>query len=191
MTRMLHVTTAMIALGASAQALGGFTVIKGFDAWSAAAGPSIKLDFVFSEPQVLSNQYEMFGVTFLPNGTVSYPSGSFQQDGWGIKNLFPEFEVRMRFDTPAYSIGVWFPGDVFAKLYWQGALVYSSPWLGTPPQGPSFGGIVATQPFDEVAFFSSTTVTAIDDLYFSTIPAPGALALGAISLFAAGRRRRR
>lgn len=193
MTRMLHVTTAMIALGASAQALGGFTVIKGFDAWSAAAGPSIKLDFVFSEPQVLSNQYEMFGVTFLPNGTVAYPSGSFQQDGWGIKNLFPEFEIRMKFDQPVYAIGAWFPGDLFAKLYWQGELIYASPTLFTFPLFYAFGGITSSQPFDEVVFYDTDTLAAIDDIYFSTtpIPNPGAVALGVIATLAAGRRRRR
>jgi hypothetical protein len=185
---------AVLTLGSGAPALGGFTVINGFENWSAAAGPASKIDFVFDRWQFVTDQYQHLGVTLPDGNVIGFPqSGLFQQDGWGAENYIgTPAQIRLVFDAPRYAIGAWFPGTLFAKLYWQGELVYSSPDLFTFPLSYAFGGIVSTTPFDEVVFYRPSIHIAIDDIYFgNAIPAPGAVALGVIATLAAGRRRRR
>jgi hypothetical protein len=149
---------------------------------------------VTSTPQIITDQYQSLGVLFPDATTWSVSnSASFPQDCWGAYNdINAPAQIRLVFDAPRYAIGAWFPGTLYAKLYWQGELVYSSPNLKTFLQSPSFGGIVSSTPFDEVVFYRPSIHIAIDDIYFgNAIPAPGAVALGVIATLAAGRRRRR
>jgi hypothetical protein len=99
------------------------------------------------------------------------------------------------FDEPQHAFAVDYPGEITIGLYFQGELVYTSPMFLPPMGGPphAFAGLVSETPFDSVFLYRSGSYenwVYINNVYFSTIPAPGAL--GAFALAALiGRRRRR
>ena len=168
-----------LALSLTASSSASFTVVKGIDKWNAAVASSTTLDFVFAEPQVLSTQYLTLGVFFPEGEEVAQPIGSAFQDGWGCKGqIGGDADIHLAFLQPQYAIGAWFPGRLFAKLYWQGELVYSSQSLETFPLSYAFGGIVSTQPFDEAVLWDDDGFVFVDDIKFSsTVPAPSAMFL--------------
>ncbi len=184
MRAALSSTSLALALAASAHA--SFTVIKGVDNWNAQVGPCTTLDFVFPTPKYLSTQYASLGAIF-EGDEYAYdgPPNVFQQDGWGCGA--DDGSVDITFLSPQYAIGAWFPGDLWADLYWQGQIIYQSPNLNTFPLSYAFGGVLSTQPFDHVRLHKGFTV-AVDDVLF--IPSPGAMGLIALAGAAGGRRRR-
>lgn len=190
----IRILSGLVVLVSAGAAHGSFTVVKGIDNWNAAVPSSTTIDFVLSTPQFVSDQYAPLGAIFPEAEEWAYGFSGFQQDGWGCKGaLGGDADIRLQFLEPQYAIGAWFPGQLFAKLYWQGALIYSSQSLDTFPLSYSFGGIVSTQPFDEVVLWDSDGFIFVDDIKFSsTVPSPGAVAplLGALPIGGRGRRRR-
>jgi len=189
---MRHSTICLAVLVTASSAHASFTVVKGIDNWNAAVPSSTTLDFVFAEAQVLNTQYLYLGVLFPEGEEVAKPLASSQQDGWGcLGKVGGDADIHLKFLEPQYAVGAWFPGKLFAKLYWQGELIYSSQSLDSAPLTYAFGGIVSTQPFDEVVLWDSDGFVNVDDIKFSsTVPAPGAaviLLAGALR----GRSRRR
>ena len=189
---MRFVITTVAGLSVASASSASFTVVKGIDNWNAAVASSTTLDFVFGEPQVLSTQYLTLGVFFPEGEEVAQPVAAAQQDGWGCRGqIGGDVDIHLKFLQPQYAIGAWFPGKLFAKLYWQGALVYSSQSLETFPQTYAFGGIVSTQPFDEAVLWDDDGFVVVDDIKFSaTVPAPSAVSLVLASGFL-GRSRAR
>jgi len=173
---MRHSTIFLAVLVTASSAHASFTVVKGIDNWNAAVPSSTTLDFVFAEAQVLNTQYLSLGVLFPEGEEVAVPLAGPTQDGWGsVGQIGGDADIHLQFLEPQHAIGAWFPGKLFAKLYWQGTLIYSSQSLDTFPLTYAFGGIVSTEPFDEVVFWDSDGFIFVDDIKFSsTVPAPGA-----------------
>ncbi len=169
MSLAIRLAAAATGLLAAGSAHASFTVIKNYADWSAAAGEHSTIDFVTNTVQLINFQYANLGVLF-PDGTeISYSLPSlFLQDGWGCEgSIGGTGDVHIRFLQPVTAVGAWFPGELYAKLYFQGQLIYSSPNLRTTPLTYGFGGIVATQPFDEAVLYSTTSFVNIDDILFS------------------------
>jgi len=189
---MRHSTIFLAVLVTASRAHASFTVVKGIDNWNAAVPTSTTIDFNLGSSQFVSNQYESLGVMFPDAEEWAYAFDGFQIDGWGCKGaLDGDADIHLKFLQPQYAVGAWFPGKLFAKLYWQGELIYSSQSLDSAPLTYDFGGIVSTQPFDEVVLWDSDGFVFVDDIKFSsTVPAPGAaVILLAGALRGRGRRR--
>lgn len=170
--------------------------------WQAAAGPFTTVDFVENAPAapVLFNHYESFGVLLhksgyfdpalpwwgrITNETDVY--GSMLHDAGGLASM-PSSPHCFQFLAPVHSFG-YLPlmngGGSPYYLYLKDTLVaiVDDPWQ---PIG-AFRGVRSTVAFDEVRF---AALTRVDDIYFSTIPAPGVISMLTLAT-ALGRRRRR
>jgi hypothetical protein len=176
--------------------------VNDFAGWQAAAGPFTTVDFVENAPAapVLFNHYESFGVLLhksgyfdpalpwwgrITNETDFY--GSMLHDAGGLASM-PSSPHCFQFLAPVHSFGYLplmnSPGDIFG-LFHEGALVAVVNDYGQPIG--AFRGVHSTVAFDEVRF---AALTRVDDIYFSTIPAPGVISMLTLAT-ALGRRRRR
>jgi hypothetical protein len=158
--------------------------------WQSAAGPYSTITFAelgLPSGTWLNEQYAYLGVHFTDGSDQIYQNAGFLQDGWGLNGALDE--STLKFDAPMTTIAADFPGTVKIQLYSQGTLIYSSPLLGTSGLG-HFVGLISTDPFDKAIL--TDIGLFIDNLYFGPpIPAPGALAMLALSALAAPHRRRR
>ena len=139
-----------------------------FEPWEAAAPQFVTLDFTGLDiPGVLSvtNQYAQFGVYFPDWNEVVVESGSFVNDGWGVRGyVFPPGEIHLVFDVPRNAIAIHFPGCIFMDLYLDGQLVHTeSGECAQEQQG--FVGIISDDPFDEVWLSEAPGSPFVDDIY--------------------------
>ncbi len=163
-----RLVAAAAGLLATGSAHASFTVIKNYADWSSAAGTHSTIDFVFSGWEIMHYQSASLGVIFPDGEEIAYPAEYWQVDGWGCKgSLEGDLDVHIKFQQPVTAVGAWFPGHLYAKLYYQGQLIYSSPPLWTNPPNNSFGGVVSTQPFDEVVFWDDDGFIFVDDILFA------------------------
>jgi hypothetical protein len=169
MSLAIRLAAAATGLLAAGSAHASFTVIKNYADWSTAAGEHSTIDFVFSTAQIVNYQYAYIGAVFPDWEEVAFAQPSlFLQDGWGCYGAIGgDGDVHIKFLQPVTAVGAWFPGGLYAKLYLQGQLIYSSSNLRTTPFTYGFGGIVSAQPFDEVVFWDADGYIAIDDILFA------------------------
>lgn len=194
----------LAALCVAGPALGGLTVVTGAanaDQWFANAGAYSTITFTeFPYGTLIAEQYASLGIHFVePLGNWIYGSDVngtdlFVQDGWGLHG---ENSIDMRFDTPMRGLAVYYPGIVKAQFFSGDQLVYS--WTQNFGGGSNkFGGFFGETSFDRVVFknaqnpppWGDVYPVKFDNLYFTTVPAPGA-ATSLLGVVAIARRRRR
>jgi hypothetical protein len=159
-----------------------------FDPWAEAAGSYSTITFAEFGSTAITNQYAPLGVNFTgPDLNFSYQSDNFPQDGWGLDG---NSIIELTFDKPINAIAFHFPASLVVNLWSGGQIFHTSDFAGSINQ--KFGGLYSDQAFDRVWFrggFSQTSQAYLDNLYFSTIPTPGAL--GLLGLWGLRRARRR
>ncbi|MFO0828236.1 MAG: hypothetical protein U0572_08810 [Phycisphaerales bacterium] len=193
----------LIALGAChASAAAGVTLYQGESGWSqwssVATGYTTVgfTDLGMYEP-VAPDRYADLGVLITdPEGNLGEINPyAFPIDGHGIwGGCVTEFTLV----TPSHAFATWYPGDMYAWLYSGTSLVaaFSAVALGGPGV-THFAGFASSTPFDRVVFkgagppppFPCNDVF-FDDIYFSVVPAPSVLTVGATAMLV-GRGRRR
>jgi len=164
------------------------------DEWWDAVGETTTINFTgHKHGEPLTDQYADIGVTFDDVGPLSFwEDASFVNDGWGFRGWNGAW---IHFDEPMNWIAADFPGNLGYELYSGDDLIYTSFELGMGGLG-QFGGLISDKPFDRVFLWKMPSgpfqefIVFVDDLHFGALPAPGALSVFALALFA-GRRRRR
>ncbi len=174
------------------------TFVNDFAGWQAAAGQFTTVDFIEEGPSslVLFDHFAVSGVLLHRTGyfdpalpywyrfTDEIPQSNLHDSG-GLSAQDPH---AFRFLAPIHAFA-YLPqtsgaGDSMG-LYMGGVLVDIVLDLAQPIG--VFRGVYSTVAFDEVRFSAKRF---LDDIYFSTIPAPGALAVLALAMPLVGRRRR-
>ncbi|MFO0828233.1 MAG: hypothetical protein U0572_08790 [Phycisphaerales bacterium] len=193
----------LIALGAChASAAAGVTLYQGESGWSqwssVATGYTTVgfTDLGMYEP-VAPDRYADLGVLITdPEGNLGEINPyAFPIDGHGIwGGCVTEFTLL----TPSHAFASRFPGLMHAWLYSGATLVaaFSSAAFGGGG-ADQFAGFVSSELFDRVVFTGFGSLppfpcddVLFDDIYFSVVPAPSVLAVGAIAMLV-GRGRRR
>jgi hypothetical protein len=194
--RVLHASivgacACLFALATARTSFAGFTLFEGnFNAWSSAAGAHQTIGFEgFPVNTQITTQYLDMGVNFTPldgpNVVQPFAPAFFLQDGYGIDG---NGGVEMVFESPTYSVAAHNPGTWRFHLFVGNTLVYDSGFVGGSGLN-KFAGVVSTVPFDRVRLVSfAGDDVYMDNLYFSTVPGPGGIAVLGLALI---RRRRR
>ncbi len=161
------------------------------DWWSAASSPTT-IDFTaFPQGTWVTDQYLDLGVTFTSADPdiIVFGEQTFLLDGVGINGLS---QVQMTFASPTFAFGYHHPGIHGIQLWSGSTLLYASPALGQSGMF-DFSGVTTTTPFDRVVIVpvSLQGNVSIDNIYFSSVPAPGAISLLGVGSFMLGPRRRR
>jgi hypothetical protein len=199
----IGLSAALLASPASASVV---TYFNDYAGWSAAAGPTTMIDFVppGGTAQVVPGDfYQDLGVTlsgYWTNNPVAWsllPLGGSSSDGWhGRPSGFPpQVMGALNFSEPIQAFAV---DQVVASQmgvsFFLGGVFISTVYIAVP-QGQwnqnHFFGWRTDFAFDRVVIEPGGINGGADNVYFSTIPAPGAVALGVIATLAAERRRRR
>lgn len=196
---MTTITFSSLAVFASlacgvAEAHGGFTWFNNDAAgWQSAASAYTTCSFTeFPHNTYITDQYASLGVLFTNPGPNVVHAGDFQGfplDGFGIDG---NGGIELTFSEPAFAVSAHGPDLWMLKAYLGQSLVYASPWH--LPTAGGFAGFVSTTPFDRVQFVGinggSIDDIYVDNIYFSTVPSPPAIAALTIGALARGRRRR-
>ena len=187
-----RIGVSIAALGVCLSASADVTKFTGnYGAWASAAGPHSTITFAEFQYQAITTQYSDLGVLFTAdelNSTLLSPP-TFPEDGWGMDG---NTIIELTFAEPIHAIGFHHPAYIGFVL-WSGPNVsYTTEFFGTLQN--RFGGITSDQPFDRVWMLPANQDVGsvyLDNLYFSTIPAPGVAACLASALVAGGFRCRR
>lgn len=110
---------------------------------------------------------------------------SLSDDGGLFVYTFPDRPIEFRFLQPIHAFAVLPPdhdGVGLYSLFREGQPVGTGAFYAT---GSYHNGLYSTEAFDEIRFDS---MQVIDNVYFQTIPAPGALSLIGLAAGRAGRR---
>ena len=151
--------------------------IQNFSGWQQAAGSYSTVDFTgFPSNTFITEQYASLGVHFTnigPNVVQPLAWELFPQDGHGIDG---NNGIILAFDEPIHSIGQHGPGAWRFRLYSGGQQIFVSSWWGGATNG--YSGLYSDIAFDGV-YIESPNANDVysDNIYFSTIPAPGAVAV--------------
>ncbi len=196
--------SALGAIVSAEPALCGITVVTGAQSanqWFSGVSAYTSIAFTeFPASTLITEQYASLGVHFGggPQGNEIMFSGGdssfFPQDNLG---LLGASTVEMVFDTPMRAWGAYYPGLLRARLYTGTQLVHSwDPEVGGWVNNfigffgdISFDRVVLLQPFSEYPGPDNTRV-AMDNMYFSTVPAPSAATCLMVFLAMHGRRRK-
>ena len=163
-------TVTVLVLACTGTASAGATNYFSLDSWVAASGPYSSIDFTaLPQGTLVTDQYEQLGVNFTdPDGGWVYFTSSFTSDGVGI---FGYSMTELTFDTPQHAIGAEALGVWSYRLYSGDTLLFTSQLFSN--QINYFEGLTFTSGFDRVQIVNALTgVGAIDNIYFSTVPAP-------------------
>ena len=180
--------TAVAAIACS-NARAELTFYDNLAAWQSASGPTTKLGFDdLPQYTVLSTQYESQGITFGfgDPDVINYIPGSFE-DGWGFDG---NCIVDMHLTQPISAFAATIPGGAMFQFYLGGQLVGQMGFFVD-----QFAGFTSDLAFDRVLMKPPLAPPPfcdevfVDDIYFQTIPAPGAGALLGVVLFGSRRRR--
>ena len=206
MPRSTLLIAGLIVLCVAGRSFGGLAVVTGAanaDQWFGNAGAYSTITFnEFPYGTLISNQYASLGIHFVePQGNWIYGSDVngtdlFVQDGWGLHG---ENSIDMRFDTPIRGLAAYYPGVVKAQFFSGEQLVYS--WTQNFGGGSNkFAGFFGDVAFDRVVFknannpppWGSIYPVKFDNLYFTTVPAPGVAVclLGGVSIVCRRRERK-
>jgi MYXO-CTERM domain-containing protein len=190
----MHARVALVVLLScpfATKALGGFTYVSSFAQWQAFAPVYTTIDFTdLQKGEWLSDQYLDLGVNFIDGGFAEQ-SSLYPQDSFGV---YGACYMDIAFDSPQYAIGSHHPGSMRFDIYFGSTLLYTS--LSTGSGLNNFRGVLSTQPFDRVVMRGDTLgppscdPISVDNIYFSSVPGPGALPLLALGCLGRGRRRR-
>jgi hypothetical protein len=191
------------ALLASSFAHAEITIFNNdFAGWQAAAGQVTTVDFVEDSPPgfVYFDHYASSGVLlhyqfpFDPTvpfwyryDSTSAPFGAWLHDNGGVSSGI-DVPLGFRFTEAINAFAFRPPGNLGGSnvvLYREGVTVGSAQIQQSPFGTPK--GFYSSESFDEIRFVGTTR---LDDIYFQTIPAPGALAVLALAMPLVGRRRR-
>jgi hypothetical protein len=160
--------------------------------WTNQVGTYTTVDFTGWPPNTfIDYQYQHLGVTFPEPLEWIHHSQAYLNDGNGLVGGFGAWGwITIEFATPLHYMGYDFPGTHRLELYSQGTMFYIGPWVGILPTG-NFFGVTSSVAFDKARIYNNVGTANIDDLFFQTIPAPGALGVVIVAaMCAAGRRRR-
>jgi hypothetical protein len=89
-----------------------------------------------------------------------------------------------------HAFAAYFPGDARFEFYAGSTLLYAQTRVGDIN---SFAGFTSTESFDRVMLRANEPTNFglfVDNVYFSTVPSPAALALAAVAGCVRGVRRR-
>jgi hypothetical protein len=191
------------ALLASSFAHAEITIFNNdFAGWQAAAGQVTTVDFVEDSPPgfVYFDHYASSGVLlhyqfpFDPTvpfwyryDSTSAPFGAWLHDNGGISSGI-DVPLGFRFTEAIHAFAFLPPSNadgLYLNLYREGVAIggvvfQTAPWGTTR-------GVYSSEAFDEVRVSGNPR---LDDIYFQTIPAPGALAVSALAMPLVARRRR-
>jgi hypothetical protein len=172
--------------------------------WEAAAGATTTIDFVSALPPmgIYEDEYISQGLILDYKVPVQQPAqwwrfdetsggaGAMLHDGGGLADA-NGIQLAFRFTQPVNafaSVGL----SAFTPVDWY-SFYLNGTWVGSMyrPNGQNgsedpFDGVVTDFYFDRVI----TTAWYVDDVYFSTIPAPAALPIIGIGAVIFPRRRR-
>jgi hypothetical protein len=186
-------TIALSVVSSSASAsVTHYSGLDQFDAWSSAAGEVTTIDFTgLPQNTFITDQYVDQGVLFTSSDpdVVLFGPGAFLLDGVGLNGVHV---VELTMLAPTTAFAYHHIGWHYLKLYSGNTLLYTSTALGFPGNF-SFNGFVSSTPFDRLVllpYSNPEAVVYIDNLYLSTIPAPGVAGPLALSGLLAGSRRR-
>ena len=194
---MRHLRIALVIIATLIQLVGADASVTEYtiqSEWITDADAFSTIDFTgFPNGTFITAQYIGLGVLFADgDDNVGCCSDSvYPQDGAGLDG---NVSITLIFTTPITSIAAHFPGGLRYQLFSDEDLIYtSSDFAGSGFD--HFAGLVSTEAFD-VAVLTDwqppPDQVFIRNLYFGPpIPAPGAIALLALHLFAPTRRRRR
>jgi hypothetical protein len=164
-----------------------------YGTWASAAGPHSTITFAEYQWQAITTQYSELGVLFTSDelNATEFDPVIYPEDGWGMDG---NTIIELTFAEPIHAIGFHHPAYVGLVLWSGSSVTYDADFFGSTAN--RFGGITSTQPFDRVWMLplnQDVGSVYLDNLYFSTIPAPGVAGCLAAALMAAGfdRRRRR
>jgi hypothetical protein len=198
--RRVFAAATAIAFGSSAAAVhAGLTVYHGESGaatWASLAGKYTTVGFTdvqMYEP-ISFDRYADLGVLLTdPETNFGWLNPGFAMDGHGLSG---DCVTEFTFTEPCLAFATRFPGLMQAWIYSGETLLGYAGNLGGGGEN-FFAGITSTTYFDRIVFkgvgggmppFPCDDIF-FDDIYFSTVPSPGALPLvGAIALV---RRRRR
>lgn len=173
-----------------------------FAGWKAVAGPFTTVDFVEDVPPgfVYFDHYASSGVLlhyqfpFNPAvpfwyryDSTSAPYGAWLHDNGGLSSGI-DVPLGFRFTEAIHAFAFLPPGNEHGSsvvLYRDGVAIGVA-GFGQAPWGTT-KGVHSSEAFDEIKFVGAWK---LDDIYFQTIPAPGALAVLALAMPLVGRRRR-
>lgn len=161
--------------------------------WEAAVGNNFTtIDFTgWAHGTLIMDQYSALGATFTDGNDGIQTAASLYSDGAGLRSQELVFgNITVEFAADQYWFGMHHLALVQVLLYNDGNLIHESIVFGVG--GLNFGGVVSTQPFDQVILHRPDFGTIqIDNLYFGPpIPAPGALACFGVGVLMHRRRRR-
>ncbi|MBL9121797.1 MAG: hypothetical protein JNL80_17970 [Phycisphaerae bacterium] len=181
---------AALSLSLNASCSAGITVYQSFDNWTAAAGPFTTITFTEVPAfTIVTDQYLSLGVNFTDDDpNVTGPAGGYL-DGAGVNGLAM---IEATFASPITAVAFHHPGNVKFRLYLGDTFVGQTGYLGGG--GPHFfSGVTSTLLFDRLQAIDligePIDPVFVDNMYFSTIPAPSAACL-LLSLLVRPRRRR-
>ncbi len=160
-----------------------------FDPWAQAAGSYSTITFAEFGATPITTQYAPLGVNFTGSdlNNAYFSADNFPQDGWGLDG---NSIIELTLDQPIHAMAWHFPATLFVNL-WSGNQILYSDFFGDS-SGQDFAGLYSEQTFDRVWLRGGVAEfdqVFLDNLYFSTIPAPGAT--GLLVMLGCLRRRRR
>ncbi len=190
----------LVAATCTAASLGGFITVADAEnagQWFGSAGDYTTIPFTGLPAYTpVHEQYASLGVHFLGSDTAFIRHQSwYVHDGCGVGTIF-SFDIR--FDTPMRALSAFHFLAAQWRFYSGTTLVYSSEELSQSIWTPNrFSGFLADIAFDRVWIAGQSPYPpgdnlGLDNLYFSTIPAPATaiVALAGMAL-GFGRRARR
>ncbi len=168
------------------------TVYAGdFGGWQQAVSGSFQTcDFLgFPLNTFITDQYAPLGVYFTnpgPNVVLGPSTSLFPQDLWG---LGPVGTLELTFLDPQHAVGAHSPASWWKmRLYLGDTLVGQS--YSQTGGASKFVGLTSDIAFDRVQFEATGGgPVATDNIYFSTVPGPGAVGLLELALLTRSRRR--
>ncbi|MDZ4829492.1 MAG: hypothetical protein SGJ09_04745, partial [Phycisphaerae bacterium] len=190
-----------MAVAATTVAHGDFVTYDSLSAWQQVAPSSTVLDFTgFTNNTFITDQYASLGVLFtdVDANIIQNASFTYLLDGSG---LYGSCSAELNFDQPMRAFGAWNLTNMTVRAYLGRQLVYQGALINGVNFGGEFNGIVSTgTTFDRVHVYGPTTMNPpyfcggmnFDNFWFSTVPAPGAVAVLAVgSVLGRPARRRR
>ncbi len=183
------VVTVECLMASSASA--AFTTFTSFGAWQATTPSYSTIDFGgFPQYTVLTDQYAEAGLTISSDSVAVVLFGApFQLDGIGLHT--EGSWIDFNFTTPQRSFSVLGLGLWKLEFFLGETLIGSTPYSFPNLPNMTFGGAMSDTPFDRVRIkdFIGESVLDLDNIYFSTVPAPAGVLV--LVLGVALRRRRR
>ncbi|MFK7958884.1 MAG: PEP-CTERM sorting domain-containing protein [Phycisphaerales bacterium] len=180
----------LLVLGAwalSTNATADVIQYDGLEAWQAATGPTSTITFAeFGQPIFpITDEYAHLGVSFEPTQVPQARPGSFL-DGWGVSTTVASNWLSVYFDEEITEFAFIAPSTTVLRLLRDSEVIH---YVALP--GNEVHGFVSDIAFDEIRISNGTGLNAVDDIHFTTIPAPATPLLLMAAGMAGARRRRR